>query len=82
MILLKSLTGVEVFDLKPEQVLSSVKQPQRVKARSLLCYVAVKELEMRGTDVAGRLKISKFAVCPTCPSRNLKQSPPFETCFV
>ncbi len=52
----------EVFHLKPEQVLSTVKQPQRVKARSLLCFWAVKELEMRGTDVAQRLKISKSAV--------------------
>lgn len=52
----------EVFKLKPEEVLSSGKQPQRVKARSLLCYWAVKELEMGGADVAQRLKISNSAV--------------------
>jgi REP element-mobilizing transposase RayT len=50
------------FNLKPLQVLSSVKQPLRVKARSVLCYWAVKELEMRGADVARRLNISNSAV--------------------
>ena len=52
----------KVFSLKPEQVLSSAKQSQRVMARSLLCYWAIKELEMRGADVARRLKISNSAV--------------------
>ena len=52
----------EVFNLKPEEVLTSGKQPQRVKARSLLCYWVVKELEMSGADMARRLKISKSAV--------------------
>jgi REP element-mobilizing transposase RayT len=52
----------EVFSLNPEQVLISGKQPQRVNARSLLCYWAVKELEMNGADVAGKLKMSKSAV--------------------
>jgi hypothetical protein len=53
---------VDVFNLKPEQVLSCIKQPQRVKARGLLCFWAVKELVMRGANVAGRLKISKSTV--------------------
>ncbi len=52
----------KVFNLKPGQVLSSVKQPQRVKARSLLCYWGVKELEMSGAGVARRLNISNSAV--------------------
>jgi REP element-mobilizing transposase RayT len=52
----------EVFGLNPEQVLISGKQSKRVKARGLLCFWAVKELEMRGADVAGRLKISKSTV--------------------
>ena len=51
-----------VFNLKPMQALSSAKQPLRVKARSLLCYWAVKELEMTGADVARKLNISKSAV--------------------
>jgi chromosomal replication initiation ATPase DnaA len=50
------------FNLKTEHVLSSVKQPLRVKARSVLCYWAVNELEMSGADVARRLNISNSAV--------------------
>jgi len=52
----------KLFELKAEEVLSTSKQPQRVKARSLLCYWAVKELEIRGADIARRLKISQSAV--------------------
>ena len=52
----------KLFDLEAEEVLSSSKQPQRVKARSLLCYWAVKELEIGGVDIARRLKISQSAV--------------------
>ena len=52
----------KTFELKPEEVLSNVKQRMRVKARSVLCYWAVNELEMTGATVARRLKISKSAV--------------------
>ena len=52
----------KLFELKPQDILGSSKQPQRVKARSLLCYWAVKELEIRGADIARRLKISQSAV--------------------
>jgi REP element-mobilizing transposase RayT len=52
----------KLFELKPEEVLSSSKQPQRVKARSLLCYWAVKKLEVGGADLARRLQISQSAV--------------------
>jgi len=52
----------ELFELKSEEVLSSSKQPQRVKARSLLCYWVVKELKVGGVDIARRLKISQSAV--------------------
>ena len=52
----------KIFGLEPEEVLSSSKQPQRVKARSLLCYWAVKELGMRGADIARRLRISQSTV--------------------
>jgi REP element-mobilizing transposase RayT len=51
-----------IFELKPEEVFSTVKQRKRVRARSLLCYWAVSELDMTGTAVASRLKISKSAV--------------------
>jgi chromosomal replication initiation ATPase DnaA len=52
----------KLFELKPEEVLSSSKQPQRVKARSLLCYWTVKKLEVGGADLARRLQISQSAV--------------------
>jgi REP element-mobilizing transposase RayT len=52
----------KIFDLKPEEVMSSGKKPQRVKARSLLCYWAVKELDMSGAKVACQLKITNSAV--------------------
>ena len=51
-----------IFKFKPEEVLSNVKQRVRVKARSVLCYWAVNELEMTGATVGRRLKISKSAV--------------------
>lgn len=52
----------KIFHLKPEQVFSSGKQPQQVKARSLLCFWASKELEMSGKDVAQRLKVCNSVV--------------------
>jgi hypothetical protein len=52
----------KLFELKPEEVLTSSKKPKRVRARSLLCYWAVKELEIGGADIARRLKISQSAV--------------------
>jgi len=52
----------KIFHLKPEQVQCSGKQPQLVKARSLLCFWAVKELEMSGADVAEKLKVCNSAV--------------------
>jgi hypothetical protein len=52
-----------IFELKPKEVLSTVKQRKRVRVRSLLlCYWAVSELEMTGTVVASRLNMSKSAV--------------------
>jgi hypothetical protein len=51
-----------IFELKPKEVLSNVKQPRRVKARSLLCYWAVGEMEMTGAAVARRLNMSKSVV--------------------
>ncbi|MDI6789813.1 MAG: hypothetical protein QME44_03885 [Thermodesulfobacteriota bacterium] len=37
--------------MKPEEILSPGKQPQRVMARGLVCYWCVKELGMKGTAV-------------------------------
>jgi len=52
----------KMFELKKKEVLSRVKQPIWVNARSLLCYWAVNELEMTGAAVGRRLKLSKSAV--------------------
>jgi putative transposase len=52
----------KTFELKPEEVLRNIKQRRRVKAKSLLCYWAVNELEMTGAAVARRLKMTKSAV--------------------
>ncbi len=58
----------KIFHLKPGHLLSSGKQPQLVNARRLLCFWAVKELEMSGADVAQRLK-----VCNSVVSRSVAQ---------
>ncbi len=52
----------KTFGLKPEEVLSNFKQRKRVKARSVLCYWAINELELSGAAVARRLKMSNSAV--------------------
>jgi REP element-mobilizing transposase RayT len=51
-----------VFDIEADQVLVAGKHPPTVKARSLLCYWAVRELGMNGTDVAEKLGCSQSSV--------------------
>ena len=51
-----------VFGIKTEQVLAAGKHPPTVKARSVLCYWAVRELGMNGTDVAEKLGCSQSSV--------------------
>ena len=51
-----------IFDLKPYEILSTVRERHRVEARSVLCFWAISELEMTGTEVARRLKMSKSGV--------------------
>jgi len=41
----------ELLTIEPREVMSSGKQPHRVRARSLLCYWAVTYLEMSNTAV-------------------------------
>jgi hypothetical protein len=60
--LLGGPAGGDCLIKRTNRGLSSGKQPQSVKARSLLCYWAVTELEMSGADVAQKLKISNSAV--------------------
>jgi len=51
-----------VFEIEPSVIWESGNQPLRVKARSLTCYWAVKELGMSGTDVGKRLHLCQSAV--------------------
>jgi len=54
--------GAEIFSIKPEEIFQSGKQPVKVKARSLLCYWAVRELGFTMADLAPKLNISQPAV--------------------
>ena len=42
----------EIFDLKEQELFSNGKQQRKVKARSLFCYWAVRELGISQTDLA------------------------------
>jgi len=52
----------EVFGIEQKDVLRPDKQPQTVKARSLLCFWLNRELGMTSVDIAKRLKTSQSAV--------------------
>lgn len=52
----------DFFQLKPAEILLPSKQRHRVKAKSLLCFWAVKELGMSSLSVADRLGITQPAV--------------------
>ena len=50
------------FPIKPEEIFQPGKQPVKVKARSLFCYWAVRELGFTMADLAPKLNISQPAV--------------------
>ena len=52
----------EIFSIRPEEIFQPGKQPVKVKARSLFCYWAVKELGFTMADLAPKLNISQSAV--------------------
>jgi chromosomal replication initiation ATPase DnaA len=52
----------EFFTLEPKEILKPGNQPLRVKARSVVCYFAVRELGMSGTNVGHLLGIGQSAV--------------------
>jgi hypothetical protein len=52
----------EIFSIKPEQIFQPGKQPVKVKATSLFCYWAVKELGLTIADLAPKLNISQPGV--------------------
>jgi putative transposase len=51
-----------LLGIKPEQVWAPGKHPLTVKARSLLCYWAVRELGLTATEVSKRLGVSQPSV--------------------
>jgi hypothetical protein len=51
-----------LFKMRPEEILSPSKEPERVRGRSLVCYWAVRELGMNGTAVASLLGIIQSSV--------------------
>ena len=52
----------ENFPIKPDEIFQPGKQPVKVKARSLLCYWAVRKLGITMVELASRLNISQPAV--------------------
>jgi hypothetical protein len=52
----------ETFSIKPDEIFQPGKQPVKVRARSLLCYWAVRELGFTMVELASKLNISQPAV--------------------
>lgn len=52
----------EIYEMKEDDILSKGKQQRKVKARSLLCFWAVRELGISLTDLARRLELSVPAI--------------------
>lgn len=52
----------EVLNIEPEQVFSKGRQKLKVRARSLLCFWAVRELGMSLTELAKKLELSSVAI--------------------
>ncbi len=51
-----------MFKMDRKEIVAAGKQPQRVQARSLLCYWAVRELGLGVTSVARLLGLTQPAV--------------------
>jgi hypothetical protein len=52
----------DIFALTPKSIISSSKEPTKVRARSVAAYWAVKHLKMKGTEVGRRLSLTQSAV--------------------
>ena len=50
------------MDISAKNILLPGKQPQRVKARSVVAYLAVRQLGMDGTSVRKRLGVAQSAI--------------------
>ena len=57
----------KIFAMSPRDILQAGKQPQRVQARSLVCYWAVRELGLSATEVGRQLDLSQSAVSRAVP---------------
>ena len=55
----------EIFGIEKDQVLVAGKQPDRVRARSVLAYCAIRDLGLTATEVGKYLGLSKSAVSRT-----------------
>lgn len=54
--------AAEVCELEKEEIFLKGKQPRRVRARSLFCYWAVRELGISGAEIARRLHLTVSGV--------------------
>lgn len=52
----------DLFDLTPDQLLTKGRYPTVVRARSLLCYWAVRELGVTATDLAKKIGMTQPAI--------------------
>jgi hypothetical protein len=52
----------EIFGIEKDQVVVAGKQPDRVRARSVLAYWAIRDLGLTATEVGKYLGLSKSAV--------------------
>jgi chromosomal replication initiation ATPase DnaA len=61
---LEKLTGrvAALFEIEPDKILSPGKYKQIVDARSILCYWAVRELDISATELAKKLRLTQPAV--------------------
>jgi putative transposase len=57
--------AAEIFGVETGDIFSPGKYPKRVKARSVLCYWAVRELGETASNLAKKIGISQPAVSPT-----------------
>jgi len=53
---------VEIFGIEKSKVVAAGKQPDRVRARSVLAYWAIRDLGLNETEVGKYLGLSKSAV--------------------
>jgi len=60
--------------MKPREILFPGKQAQRLKARSLLCYWAIKELGISATSVANKPGMHQSNVSRKTPLLDIERN--------